>query len=253
MRHHCWSTNDFCLTSALAAPDEDLASLVYDRVCRTDFRSPGFCLIDLGDISSTPLRQFMVSLKQWMQQIHQSRHQRDLIVLSAGRFDQQETTKLHRDGGPEECFLMLGYEPSQVPASIAMADYSRCAFDMGLSPADLLEKHNPMFHAGEDLLRPYTAEVTCFTPAHAQIVVINNSVAPFSEDDAHWQGVLHTATIHQPDERLIRVVNSMMIASVPLGTKETVNETELQEYINTDVVRRRGYDRQHLEDTGQTA
>jgi hypothetical protein len=27
---------------------------------------------------------------------------------------------------------------------------------MGLTPAEFLEQHNPMFRAGEELLRPYT-------------------------------------------------------------------------------------------------
>ena len=76
--------------------------------------------------------------------------------MSAGRFDQQVTTRLHRDGGPDECFLMLGYEPSAIVAEIGIADYSKCAHDMGLSASEFLDHYNPMFAAGEDLLRPYT-------------------------------------------------------------------------------------------------
>lgn len=138
-----WSRSDYCMSGVDREPDEALAATVYDRVCRTDFSPPGFCLIDLGQgSSSTALRRFMVSLKQAMQRIHQMRRGCDLIFLSAGRFDQQVTTKPHRDGGPDECFLMLGYEPSPVRAAIAMSDYSQCAHAMGLSPFDLLEKHN---------------------------------------------------------------------------------------------------------------
>src|SRR5438105_4922610 len=105
----------------------------------------------------------MVALKRRLQGIHRSRARRDLVFLSAARFDQQVTTKPHRDGGPEECFLMLGYEPSQVRAEILISDFSRCAQDMGMTPGQWLEAHNPMFRPGADLLRPYTTRVACYS------------------------------------------------------------------------------------------
>src|SRR5207253_562812 len=138
----------------------DLAETVYSCACRTDFDSPGFCLIDLGAAtSSLVLRKFMVELKIELQRIHKTATTRDLAWLSAGRFDQQTTTKFHRDGGPDECLLILGYEPSPVKAELAMADYSRCAFDLGLTPTRFLEQHNPMYRRGEELLRPYITKV----------------------------------------------------------------------------------------------
>jgi hypothetical protein len=225
-----------------------LAEVVYHRVCRNDLSSPGFCLVDLGpDVASTALRQLMLDLKRDMQHMHRRRAGRDLVFLSAARFDQQLTTKLHRDGGPDECFLMLGYEPSQVPAAVAIADYSLCAHELGMTPIEFLQRHNPMFSAGEELLRPYTTEVPCFSHRHAQIVLINNSQAPLGEG---WQGVLHMATIHQPAEDRRRVVNSAPIASVPPGTPDAVSPAEQDEFVRTSVVRRRGYDKQHLSDDG---
>src|SRR5438105_4148074 len=128
-----WSAADFCLSTSPDAAGRnlpDLAATIYDRVCRTGFDSPGFCLVDLGSsTSSKALRRLMVELRARLQMIQRSRAGRDLVFLSAGRFDQQVSTKFHRDGGPEECFLMLGYEPSPVAAELAMADYSRCAHD----------------------------------------------------------------------------------------------------------------------------
>jgi hypothetical protein len=243
-----WSPADYCLTANIDDPHEALATTAYERVCRVDFAAPGFCLINLGpDASSVSLRRFMVNLKQAMEKIHQQRKNRDLVFLSAARFDQQVTTKLHRDGGPDECFLMLGYEPSQVPSAIALADYSQCAYSMGITPHELLQKHNPMFGPGEQLLRPFTTRVECFTNRNYQVALINNSMAPYATAQA-WQGVLHTATIEQPMDELRRVVNSTMIASVPRGTEESVSELQQEEFINTNIVRRRGYDKQHLED-----
>ena len=190
----------------------------------------------------------MIALKRQMQSIHQDRTGRVLVLMSAGRFDQQVTTKFHRDGGPDECFLMLGYEPSGVSAEVSVADFSRCAFDMGLTPAAFLDKHNPMFTAGELLLRPYTTSVRCFSSSHSQVFFINNSVAPYSEAGGSWQGVLHTATVHNLSNALRRVVNSTLVASVPRGTQEPVSEAEQEDFMTTTVLRRRGHDKQYLED-----
>jgi len=247
-----WSTADYCL----AAQDElagsglsNLAHEVYRRVCRCGFDAPGFCLIDLGTATdSESLRRTMVSLKQGLCRIHQATNGRELIYLSAGRFDQQITTKLHRDGGPEESFLMLGYEPSSVPSEVALADYSKCAYDLELTPQEFLEKHNPMFAAGEQLLQPYTTTVRCFSHQRFQILLINNSIAPFSTQGETWQGVLHTATVREPSDNLRRVVNSTMVASVSIGTAEPITEVEQHQFITSTIVRRRGYDKPQLND-----
>lgn len=63
-----------------------------------------------------------------------------------------------------------------------------------------------------------------------------------------WQGTLHTATILTPDESKRRVINSTMIASVPLGTPDSITESQQQEFITTSTVLRRDYDKPHLED-----
>jgi hypothetical protein len=245
-----WSPPDYCIAAA-AGDASGLAREVYDRVCRTDFLRPGFCLIDLGaGASSESLRRLMVALKRGLQAVHLGRTGRDLVYLSAGRFDQQVSTKLHRDGGPDESLLILGYEPSEVRSELALADYSRCAFEMGLAPAELLEIHNPMFAPGERLLMPYTTPVACFSNRRYQIVAINNSVAPFSGADGGWQGVLHTATVNSPSDPASarRVVNSTMVASVSQGAPEVVTAAQQDEFMVTRAVRRRGYDKPRLED-----
>jgi hypothetical protein len=247
-----WSSAEFCIATSPEVAEQqlpDVAARAYDRVCRTSLDAPGFCLVDLGSTATSPsLRSLMIGLKKQMQVIHRSRTQRALVFLSAGRFDQQVSTKLHRDGGPDECFLMLGYEPSGVLAELAVADYSKCAYDMGLTPSEFLDRHNPMFAAGEEFLRPYTTWVACFSNRNSQILLINNSIAPYSREGGSWQGVLHIATIRNPSDTLRRVVNSTMVASVPLGMPETLSEEGLEEFINTSAVRRRGYDKPELED-----
>lgn len=244
-----WLARDYVRDVSSGNVTDELANDVYRLVCRTDLSSPGFCLLNLGsNASSESLRRFMVSLKRQLQEVHQARRQRELVLLSAARFDQQTTTKLHRDGGPDECFLVLGYEPSEVRSEVVLADYSRCARDMRLTPNEFLEQHNPMFGPGAELLRPYATRVEAFSNEAAQVLLINNSSAALSKDGTTWQGVLHTATIVNPCDDKRRVVNSMMVASVPLGTVEPVSLSEQDEFITTTTVRRRGYDRQHLTD-----
>lgn len=245
-----WSDADFCLAiDPSCANLHAFAHAVYPRVCRTDFEAPGFCLISLGDrLSSTALRRYMIDLFRDLRAIHQERRGQTLTLLSAARFDQQETTKPHRDGGPDECFLMLGYEPSTVRAVLEMSDYSKCAHDLGLTPLEFLAKHNPMFVDGERLLRDYTTRVRCFCHGNAQILVVNNSCATYADDRSAWQGVLHTARIENPDAAQRRVVNSLMIASASLGAAEPVSEPAQEEFVSTTAVRRRGYDKTNLDD-----
>ena len=190
----------------------------------------------------------MVDLKRAMARIQESRTDSTLIYLSAARFDQQETTRPHLDGGPDECFLMLGYEPSDVDSELEISDYAKCAFDLGLSPNEFMAKHNPMFQSGYELLRPYSTRIRCFSRNDFQIACVNNSSAPFSQDQPMWQGTLHTATILSPDESARRVINSTMIALAPKGTPDTISESKQKEFVTTSTVRRRDYDKQHLED-----
>jgi hypothetical protein len=239
-----WSESDFCLAIGAAEAEKHLANLaatVYERVCRTDFLVPGFYLLNLGtQLSSQQFRRTMLALERAMRPLHRARLGRDLVLLSAGRFDQQATTKPHRDGGPDECFLLLGYEPSAVQADLLMSDYSRCAHDLGMTPREFLDKHNPMFVAGERLLEGYTTRVSCFCKQNHQILFVNNSSTPFSAETPTWQGVLHTATIRTPNPSAGRVVNSVMVASVPIGSLESISESEQEEFAQTELVRSRG-------------
>jgi len=243
-----WSADSLCLhPSTLDA--RAIASDVYERTCRTNFDAPGFCLVNVGPaLKSVAFRQLMVDIKSEMSAIHSSRTDEALVYLSAARFDQQESTKPHLDGGPDECFLMLGYEPSEVFSELEISDYTKCAFDLNLSPKEFLAKHNPMFKSGRELLEPYVTRIACFSSNDYQIVCINNSSAPFSSDAKTWQGTLHTATILTPDESKRRVINSTMIARVPTGSCDLIDGPSLASFIHTSEVKRRGYDKPHLED-----
>lgn len=226
-----------------------VAAEIYRRTCRVDFDEPGFCVLNLGyDIGSVACRRLMVELKREMAAIHESTTGNTLAYMSAARFDQQETTRPHLDGGPDECFLMLGYEPSAIESEIEIFDYAKCAFDHGLSPAEFMAEYNPMFTAGHEILRPYSTRVPCFSRAEHQIICINNSCSPYSQSRPAWQGALHAATILTPDESERRVINSTMIASVPVCTRDAVDENDLHDFVTTSTVRRQSYGKPYFEE-----
>lgn len=217
----------------------DIAEAVYSRVFRTDFSQPGFALIDLGrNFGSEPQRQLMIDLKYEFTQLERRHRGHELVYQSLTRFDQQVTTKPHRDGGPDESILMLGYEPSLIESRLEMSDYSKCADDLGMTPADFLDQFNPMFPDGRDRLAAYTTPIADFDNTSFQIVIINNSMNRLGDG---LQGVLHTAMIINPNPDLRRIINSTMIASVPQGHRESICVDEQNDFVTSAVVRRAVY------------
>ena len=216
-----------------------IAEAVYHPVFRTEFSEPGFALIDLGpDCSSETQRQLMVALKNELSRLEHQHRGRELVYQSLTRFDQQVTTKPHRDGGPDESILMLGYEPSMIESRLEISDYSKCAHDLGLTPAEFLDRFNPMFSGGRERLAAYTTPVHDFDNKSFQIVIINNSMKPLGEG---LVGVLHTATIINPNTDLRRVINSTMLAVVPQGEGGGCDADEQNDFLTTAVVRRPVY------------
>lgn len=233
-----WTQNDYFLGNADALTAAELSAAVYERACRCDFSEPGFVLLDFGpSCDSRLLRRQMVSLKEHLNWLHNERQGKKLVYTSLGRFDQQVTTKPHRDGGPDESLLMLGYEPTSVESRVGLSDYSKCAFEKRMTPSEFLDQLNPMFADGQDALAPYTICLDAFDNTASQILVLNNSIMPYSTNEQNWLGILHTAEIITPMSHESRVVNSTMIASVGLSVGEEVSEKEQQEFIVTDLVR----------------
>lgn len=140
----------------------------------------------------------MVCLKEHLNRLHEERNGKKLVYTSMGRFDQQVTTKPHRDGGPDETLLMLGYEPTEVMSHVSLSDYSKCAFEMRLTPTEFLDQLNPMFVDGKNALARYTTLLDAFDHTAFQILVLNNSILPYRTNEKNWLGVLHTADILNP-------------------------------------------------------
>lgn len=211
-----------------------IAEAVFERVFRTELGQPGFAVLVMPqDLSSQELRQSMTVLKERLSELHAMKWGEALEYLSLGRFDQQNSTKLHLDGAPERSFLMLGYEPTKVRSEFQIADFSRCACDMGLSPAEFMSQHNPMFSAGAELLRNYVSNTTNWYEDCPRIVLINNSIAEPGMHGATY-GVLHGALIPVPDQQASRIINSTMIAPACFVGSDPA--MQVREFVSTDQI-----------------
>ncbi len=221
-----------------AVPDQAAAEWAYDRAWRFDFSAPGFCLLDTGpDVDSHTLRAWMVHLKRLLSDIAYRRTGRPFLFRSMARFDQQETTKFHLDGAPDQSILMLGYEPSQVQSRLFLSDYTRAAFDLGITPQQFLQDYNPMFKKGEEILAPYASELPQPEPGHSRILLINNSSLPFNETRTNPLGVMHKAIIVTPNEAERRIVNSTMLVT----EGEEVAAEKQEEFVTTDKISQKNY------------
>jgi hypothetical protein len=179
----------------------------------------------------------MVDLKKRLSEVGVRRGRRPFLFRSMGRFDQRETTKFHLDGAPAESMLMLGYEPSKVRSRLFLADYSRAAFDLGITPQQFLKDFNPMYRRGEELLVRYVTELPQPADGHARILLLNNSWLPFTKDRANSLGVMHKAEVVNPTESEHRIVNSTMLVT----EGEENNPAKLYEFVTTDKISHKVY------------
>jgi hypothetical protein len=177
----------------------------YDSVWRQDFDAAGFAYLDIPNIDSRTLRAEMVELQDRLSGFAVARGRSRLFVRSAGRFNQQNTTKYHLDAAPPESILLLGYEPSRIISEVRIADYSCAAYDLNMPPELFMDRHNPMFSPGEELLARYSTTLTPPAEGSSRLIVINNS--------SHGFGVLHQANIKHPNPAERRIINSMMVTT----------------------------------------
>jgi hypothetical protein len=214
-----------------------VAQLV-ERVCRYSTEQPGFAVIDLGpDSSSRTLRKVMVEARNALDSRHRSETGRTLDYYWVGRFDQQSTTKFHRDNAPEESILLLGYEPTSVQGTLWIADYTKTAQRLGFSPREFMEMRNPMFVEGERAIGDDVSVVREYNERHFQLLAINNSEAP--PDQGRLLGVLHKAEITNPDSNARRIINSVMLACSDGDAR--VTGQDIQTFLETDAVSQRDY------------
>lgn len=233
-----WSPDIYCLGIS-ARTDFEIAEKVFDLVWRVDFTAPGFAVLDAGaDIDSPTLRTWMMGLKTGLSEVGVRRGGKPFVFRSLARFDQQETTKFHLDGAPPESLLMLGYEPSNVRSRLFLADYTRAAFDLAITPAKVLQDYNPMYKKGEELLSRYVTELPQPAAGHSWILLVNNSSLGFTESRTNPLGVMHKAIIDTPDEAKRRIVNSSMLVAADAGE---ISREQQQEFATTDKISQKVY------------
>lgn len=188
----------------------DIFQSCFEAVFRTETTPPGFYLLDLGpNVSSFQLREVMVMMKKNLSSLTKDRFGKSLGYQWLGRFDQQVSTKYHLDNAPNQSFLMLGYEPTDIESELYIADYVKFSLDRGIAPSDFFEHYNPIYSDHEDSLNPYVSQVEPFNKNSFKIVLINNSNG---QPPCDTLGVLHMARMIKPDLEKRRIVNSMMLS-----------------------------------------
>jgi hypothetical protein len=229
----------YCLVLDNPAELGNVAEQVAMRVFRCDFSQPGFALIDLGaEWTPRRFREVLIALIAALNEVYQERFGRQLIYLSLGRFDQQATTRAHRDGAPDESILILGYEPSAIVSRLSLLDYTRCAHERGLTPHEFLDRFNPAFGDNEALLRDHTIEVAGFHPEHYQILVLNNSAASWADRGHGMLGVLHKAIMLASQAGQSRHVNSLTLTTAAMDEQAGRTVAEVQAFIESAAVAR---------------
>lgn len=175
------------------------AAEVFRRVWRTTLDWPGFALLRFPrEVGSRELRRAMVDLVAALPV--------PFVPERFGRFDQQVSSKFHRDGAPPASLLVLGYEPTAVRSRFWLADASAAAARAGLGLTEYLTANHPILPTGEAALAPFVTELD-IPHGEAYLVVANNSLLP--NDGRSPLGVLHKAVIPLPDSNGRRVINSI--------------------------------------------
>jgi len=208
------------------APDNSaaIATELFTRVWRMTLDQPGFAVLRCEkSVNSHELRQIMFVLVEEFPVT--------FVAERLGRFDQQVSSKFHRDGAPDASFLLLGYETSSVRSRIFIADSSRAAVEAGVPLPEFVAKFNPMFPTGEAKYLPFVTELE-LPHGEPYIVALNNSLLPCVPGVANPLGVLHKAIIDEPDPTACRVINSVGL-TIP-GPRAPKTSAEIGHFLTRD-------------------
>ncbi|MCE9568300.1 MAG: hypothetical protein K8U57_40385 [Planctomycetes bacterium] len=195
-----------------------IAAELFSRVWRTTLDQRGFAVLRFAKpVDSHELRRTIFALVEAFPV--------RFVAERLGRFDQQVSSKFHRDGAPTASLLLLGYEASSVRSRIFIADSSKAAVEAELPLPEFVAKFNPMFPTGEAKYLPFVTELE-LPHGESYIVAINNSLLPWVRGIANPLGVLHKAIIDEPDLAARRVINSVGLTLPGTGTSKTAAEVE---------------------------
>jgi hypothetical protein len=218
---------------AFNAPLHTLIDLAYKIVFRKEYSYSGFIVFDFGKhYTSSELRQRMVDIKNGLGDCLIRDKNLKLNYQWMGRFNQQETTKFHRDSAADQSFLMLGYEPSKIKSRLFFADYMQLATSLNLSPDEYFQQYSPILLDNEKHLDKYITEVEDFDETTYKIVLMNNSCS------VDTLGVLHKASIVNKDTSIDRIINSTMLVTSSIEEQDSFTPEQQKEFIFTDIISR---------------
>jgi hypothetical protein len=211
-----WKPLDYLITIPSAAGFTATARTLLELVWRTTLDQPGFVVVRFATApDSGQLRRAIFDLVAAMPVA--------FVPERLGRFDQQVSSKFHRDGAPPASLLLLGYEPTTVRSRLFVADASRAAHEAGMALPEFVGRFNPMFPAGEAKYLPFMTELE-LPHGEPYVVAINNSLLPLG--GANPLGVLHKAVIDEPDASARRVISSVGLTPAPTAVAKTPHEVE---------------------------
>lgn len=181
---------------------------LFRRVWRTTLHEPGWAVLAPAEpVNSFALRREMVRVLDALSAEAVRAGLPPLVVERLGRFDQQVSTRFHRDGAAPASLLLLGYEPSRVASRFFVADAARAAEAVGMGVNAFLAANNPLTPAGEAALAGVITEV-CWPADRGALVIVNNSLFP-DDEPRRPLGLLHKGLIERPDPSAARVINSI--------------------------------------------
>lgn len=208
---------------------------IHDAVLRTSTDAPGFWFGDFGpDLDSHRFRRLMIDLSEGLGRVAATVSGRRLGYQWVGRFDHRHSSMFHRDNAAARSVLLLGYEPTTVDSTVAVADYTRYAEDEGITLVDYFggeEADNVA--ANDERLAPYATELAPFPNDSYRLLVLNNSKS-FAEPSF---GVFHRGRVQASDGAADRVINSIMLT---VGDDDPFepDADEILDFIATDQVAR---------------
>ena len=213
--------------------NSDTIEIVYSNVFRKNNEYCGFTILSFNEkIGSKLLRKSMLKLKRGLSERCKNEFNEELDYYWLTRFDQQKTTKFHRDNAPTDSYLILGYEPTKIESKILFADYHRFITENNIPIEKYYKLYNPIFKDGEEQLTPYIKEVKYFDKNAYKIVVINNS--DLNSDKT--LGVLHKAEMITEDLNQVRIVNSIMLYLKPIDEPNTMSKEDETKFVETNEI-----------------
>jgi len=205
------------------------ARVYFESVWRTSAEDTGYCTLSATKVQPTSkdLRRAMTGIVAAFNELSP----RTFVVERVGRFDQQVSTRFHRDGAADVSLLILAYQPTSIASKLFLHDPHKAVGDG--SAFEYLRRNKPMTKDGEDELMKHAVNVLA-RPDWAQIVVVNNCTVLENPPPGHPLGVLHKGLIEFPDPNASRVINSMGLMYEGEPRREPVDADRMAWFLDGD-------------------